>query len=103
MEMFRLSYEPHTVKSVRTVPSAVRRCWVEPTAGVVLTCLGPRTLQPIDCRSKVPQKLAKFDVERKKGIETSDVTVMTLYDATYCIHADSNTGRVSLRNISNPL
>merc|ERR1712217_637064 len=27
---------------------------------------------------------------------------MTIYDATYCIHADAVNGRVSLRNISQP-
>lgn len=104
LEMFRLSYEPHVIKSVKAIPSAVRRCWVEPSSGMVLICLGPRTLQPIDWKAKTPTKLPKFDLVlgKTKSAEAHDVAVMTIYESTFCIHADSTNGRVSLRNISKP-
>lgn len=104
VEMFRLSYEPHVIKSQKAIPSAVRRCWVEPSSGMVLICVGPRTLQPIDWRAKIPTKLPKFDLVlgKTKSAEVHDVAVMTLYESTFCIHADCTNGRVSLRNISKP-
>mmetsp|Transcript_65561 Transcript_65561/g.182252 ORF Transcript_65561/g.182252 Transcript_65561/m.182252 type:complete len:723 (+) Transcript_65561:93-2261(+) len=105
VEIFRLSFQQRAAKSLKAFPVAVRMCWVEPTSGMVLVCTAARTLQPFDLRAKVPHKLPKFDLVLggSKSIEANDVVVMTIYDATYCIHADGLNGRVSLRNVSNPL
>jgi len=104
LEIFRLSYEQHAFKPLKAVSAAIRMCWVEPMSGMLLVCTGPRTLQPFDLRSRTP-KMPKFDlvIETNQMIEAHDVAVMTIYDTTFCIHADSTHGRVSLRNISNPL
>eukprot|EP00928_Gymnodinium_smaydae_P013088 TRINITY_DN14774_c0_g1_i1.p1 TRINITY_DN14774_c0_g1~~TRINITY_DN14774_c0_g1_i1.p1 ORF type:complete len:746 (+),score=202.70 TRINITY_DN14774_c0_g1_i1:104-2341(+) len=104
LEVFRVFPEQRLARSVKVLTTPVRKCWAEPGCGVVLVSTGPRTLQPLDLRQKVPQKMQKFDLVlcRSKAIEEQDVTVMTLYDSTYCIHADPVTGRISLRNISDP-
>eukprot|EP00927_Polykrikos_kofoidii_P070811 TRINITY_DN67195_c0_g1_i1.p1 TRINITY_DN67195_c0_g1~~TRINITY_DN67195_c0_g1_i1.p1 ORF type:complete len:705 (-),score=97.53 TRINITY_DN67195_c0_g1_i1:51-2165(-) len=104
VEMFRVFFETRSVKSLKAFFLAVRLCWAEPTSGMVLTCIGAHSLQPFDLRLKVPQKMSKFDlvVAKGKAIEANDVVVMSLYDTTYCIHADALNGRVSLRNMSNP-
>lgn len=104
LEIFRLFFEQRVFKSLKAVSSAIRMCWVEPMSGMLLVCTGPRTLQPFDLRSKTP-KMPKFDlyIDSNQMIEAHDVAVMTIYDTTFCIHADSTHGRVSLRNISNPL
>mmetsp|Transcript_88419 Transcript_88419/g.250611 ORF Transcript_88419/g.250611 Transcript_88419/m.250611 type:complete len:664 (+) Transcript_88419:86-2077(+) len=103
IELFRLSFEQHVAKSLKAIPTSVRMCWVDATSGMVLLCTGPRTLQPLDLRSKSP-KLPRFDLVlgANQAIEVHDVAVMTIYDATFCIHTDSVNGRVSLRNISDP-
>eukprot|EP00413_Alexandrium_margalefii_P033190 CAMPEP_0204571496 /NCGR_PEP_ID=MMETSP0661-20131031/38923_1 /ASSEMBLY_ACC=CAM_ASM_000606 /TAXON_ID=109239 /ORGANISM="Alexandrium margalefi, Strain AMGDE01CS-322" /LENGTH=674 /DNA_ID=CAMNT_0051579761 /DNA_START=85 /DNA_END=2106 /DNA_ORIENTATION=+ len=103
IETFRLSFEQRTAKSLKAIPAGVRMCWTDPGSGMVLACTGPRTLQPFDLTSKSP-KMPRFDLvlARDQVIEALDVAVMTVYDSTYCIHADSANGRVSLRNISNP-
>jgi hypothetical protein len=103
VELFRVSFEQRQIKSVKAFPTTVRMAWVEPLSGIVLVCSGPRTLQPFDLRAKTPQKMPKFDLilGRNKVIEAPDVAVMTIYDATFCIHCDGPQGRVSLRNISN--
>jgi len=104
IEMFRVLFEQHSAKSLKAIPATVRLSWIDPTSGMILVSTGPRTLQPFDLRLKAP-KLARFDLVLKGNqvIEAGDVAVMTIYDAVYCIHADSTSGRVSLRNISNPL
>jgi len=104
VEIFRLVFDQQTTKSMKSLPAAIRLGWIEPLSGMVLACIGPRTLQPFDLQSKT-SKLPKFDlvIGRTQSIEVQDVVVMTIYDATYCIHADSTNGRVSLRNISNPM
>lgn len=104
VELFRVNFELRVAKSVKSFPASVRMCWIEPLSGMILCCLGPHTLQPFHIQSKSPQKMPKFDLilERSKQIEAHDVAVMTIYDSTFCIHADGAHGRVSLRNISNP-
>lgn len=104
IEIFRFMPEQLVVKSVKAFPVVVRLCWIDPRYGIALVCRGPQTLQNFDFRTKVPQKMPKFDLvlERDKVIEAHDVCVMTIYDTTFCIHADGGRGRVSLRNISSP-
>lgn len=104
IEVFRLSFEQRTAKSLKAVSSAIDLCWIEPMSGMVLACTGARTLRPFDLRAKQP-KMPQFDLVLGRGqkIEAHDVAIMTIYDSTFCIHADSVNGRVSLRNISNPL
>mmetsp|Transcript_101867 Transcript_101867/g.297055 ORF Transcript_101867/g.297055 Transcript_101867/m.297055 type:complete len:684 (-) Transcript_101867:27-2078(-) len=103
IETFRLSFDQHAARSLKAIPATVRMCWTDPASGMVLASTGPRTLQPFNLQSKSP-KMPRFDLVlgRDQVIEALDVAVMTIYDATYCIHADSTNGRVSLRNISNP-
>lgn len=103
LEVFRLTFDTYVAKSTKTLPTPARLCWVEPLTAMVLVCTGPRTLQPFDFKTKAP-KLPKFDLVLGHGqvIELEDVAVMPVYDSTFCIHADSSNGRVSLRNISNP-
>lgn len=103
LELFQLSFEKHAVKSLRAFAAGVRLSWVEPLSGMALVSTSPRTLQPFDFRAKSP-KLSKFDLvlPGDQVIAFKDVAVMPIYDSTYCIHADSANGRVSLRNISNP-
>ena len=40
-------------------------------------------------------------LSRGQSIEPCDVALMTIYDCTYCIHADGSNGKVSLRNVTN--
>ena len=102
IEIFRLSFEQRSSKSTRTFPTPVRVCWLEPSAATVLVCTGARTLQPYDFRRR-NAKLPRFDLVLSRGqsIEPGDVALMTIYDCTYCIHADGSTGKVSLRNVTN--
>eukprot|EP00913_Durusdinium_trenchii_P000874 g813.t1 len=102
IEIFRLNFEQKTCKSLKTFPTAVRICWLDPTASTVLLCTGTRTLQPFDFRRRNP-KLPRFDLVLTRGqsIEPSDVALVTIYDSSYCIHADGLTGKVSLRNVTN--
>ena len=37
---------------------------------------------------------------RGQSIEPADVALLSIYDASYCIHADGLTGKVSLRNVT---
>ncbi len=50
-----------TWKSLKTFPSSVRICWLDPAASTVLLCTGTRTLQPFDFRRRNP-KLPRFDL-----------------------------------------
>lgn len=102
IEIFRLSFEQKTWKSLKTFPSSVRICWLDPAASTVLLCTGTRTLQPFDFRRRNP-KLPRFDLVLTRGhsIEPADVALVTIYDCSYCIHADGLTGKVSLRNVTN--
>jgi len=104
LEVFRLSMESRSLKSLKSTPSPVRMCWVEPLSGMVLACTGPHTLQPFDPRAK-KTVLPRFDLVLQPGqkIEQNDVGIMTIYESTFCIHADKQNSRVSLRNISNPV
>lgn len=61
IEIFRLNFEQKTCKSLKTFPTAVRICWLDPTASTVLLCTGTRTLQPFDFRRRNP-KLPRFDL-----------------------------------------
>ncbi|CAE7305258.1 DGAT2, partial [Symbiodinium necroappetens] len=102
IEVFRLSFEQRAAKSQRTFPTPVRVCWLEPSAATTLVCTGARTLQPFDFRRR-NAKLPRFDLVLGRGqsIEPGDVALMTIYDCTYCIHADGSNGKVSLRNVTN--
>lgn len=66
---------------------------------MVLVCIGNTTLQPFDLKSGA--KMPKFDLQLSRPIAAEDVVVFTLYGSTFCIHADSQNSRISLRNISN--
>ena len=102
IEVFRLSFDQRAAKSQRTFPTPVRVCWLEPSAATTLVCTGARTLQPFDFRRR-NAKLPRFDLVLGRGqsIEPGDVALMTIYDCTYCIHADGSNGKVSLRNVTN--
>ncbi|CAD7925090.1 unnamed protein product [Amoebophrya sp. A120] len=100
IEIFKVK---SNIKSARTYQTLARRVWVEPKVGLMVCCIGARTLQPFDLRPKrTPQKLPKFDlyIGKSKAIEHFDVNVLTLYGETYCVHLDVLHGKVSLRNIS---
>eukprot|EP00933_Yihiella_yeosuensis_P034407 TRINITY_DN27903_c0_g1_i1.p1 TRINITY_DN27903_c0_g1~~TRINITY_DN27903_c0_g1_i1.p1 ORF type:complete len:669 (+),score=106.63 TRINITY_DN27903_c0_g1_i1:2-2008(+) len=103
VEVFRLQFDQRIAKTQKNYPAAARICWLDPPSATALVCIGSRTLQPFDLRSKSP-KLPRFDLVLNRGqsIEVSDVAVMTLYGSTFCIHCDGASGRVSLRNISIP-
>lgn len=51
------------------------------------------TTQGLFIRSKV--------LTRGQSIEPADVALLSIYDSSYCIHADGLTGKVSLRNVTN--
>eukprot|EP00392_Amoebophrya_sp_AT5.2_P011506 g11585.t1 len=100
IEIFKVK---SNIKSARTYQTLARRVWVEPRVGLMVCCIGARTLQPFDLRPRrTPQKLPKFDlyIGKSKAIEHFDVNVLTLYGETYCVHLDVLHGKVSLRNIS---
>eukprot|EP00434_Breviolum_minutum_P015203 symbB.v1.2.013405.t1/scaffold950.1/size149601/8 len=54
-------------------------------------------------RLSFEQRLGRFDLVLTRGhsIEPADVALVTIYDSSYCIHADGLTGKVSLRNVTN--
>lgn len=104
VEVFRVFFEQKSVKSLKTYQCNVRLCWLDPISATLVVSTGPRSLQPFDLLAK-NSKLPRFDLELSRGqsLEANDVGVMTLYGSAFCIHLDGSTGRVSLRNISNPL
>lgn len=116
LEAFRvtLGSQP-SAKSLKApaYQAAIRLCWTDPVAAAVLVCIGQRTLQPYDLKASTARttswakspKLPKFDLVLPGGLEIQphDIGLLTLYGTTFCIHADGHTGRVSLRNVSNPL
>ncbi|CAD7947973.1 unnamed protein product, partial [Amoebophrya sp. A25] len=76
IEIFRINIVKHTVKSARTYQTQARKVWVEPKKGLMVCCIGSRTLQPFDLRPRrTPQKLPKFDlyIGKSKSIEHFDV------------------------------
>jgi hypothetical protein len=103
VEIWRLSYETLLVKQVKKFTAPIRLCWFEAATGVVVAAVGPRTLQPYALNSKTSSKLPKFEVQtRSPSIESHHISVMSLYEWTFCIHLDSISGRVSLRSLTGP-
>eukprot|EP00916_Digyalum_oweni_P000053 GHVL01000069.1.p1 GENE.GHVL01000069.1~~GHVL01000069.1.p1 ORF type:complete len:724 (-),score=81.03 GHVL01000069.1:652-2823(-) len=71
--------------------------------GYAVTFIAPSTLQPYLLHAQNPVKLPTFDLANgARAFDPRDFTVCTFYGATYCIHCDCFTGRISVRSISGP-
>eukprot|EP00397_Hematodinium_sp_SG-2012_P030019 GEMP01031759.1.p1 GENE.GEMP01031759.1~~GEMP01031759.1.p1 ORF type:complete len:662 (+),score=142.96 GEMP01031759.1:144-2129(+) len=99
VEVFQISYEPVSVRSMRWYPMNIRLAWTSPI--IVLVGIGSKSLQPLNLQSARPW-LPKFDLYVQSPIAKENVDLVTLYGMAFCVHMDQSRQRLSLRNVSDP-